>query len=161
MSKVYLLLGGNMGDKRQVFDQTIGLLNDRVGDITRQSAIYETEPWGFESELLFWNQVLELSVNIPAEEVLERTQQIENQLGRLRLLEQYSSRVIDIDILFYDDKIIELPHLVIPHPRIQERKFALIPLNEIAPELIHPVLHKSIHQLLIECQDQLKVERLA
>jgi 2-amino-4-hydroxy-6-hydroxymethyldihydropteridine diphosphokinase len=161
MPKVYLLLGGNMGDKRQVFDQTIGLLNDRVGDITRQSAIYETEPWGFESELLFWNQVLELSVNIPAEEVLERTQQIENQLGRLRLLEQYSSRVIDIDILFYDDKIIELPHLVIPHPRIQERKFALIPLNEIAPELIHPVLHKSIHQLLIECQDQLKVERLA
>lgn len=160
MSKVYLLIGGNMGDKRQVFDQTIGLLSDRVGEITRLSGIYETEPWGFQSDQLFWNQVLELSVNISAEEVLEKIQHIEHQLGRLRKEGQYNSRIIDIDILFYDDLILELPQLTVPHPRIRERKFALIPLDEIAAEMIHPVFQKTIHQLLIECKDHLKVERI-
>jgi 2-amino-4-hydroxy-6-hydroxymethyldihydropteridine diphosphokinase len=160
MAELYLLLGGNLGDKRQVFEEATRLLNEQVGSVTGQSAIYETEPWGFESSDLFWNQVLELSVSISAEEVLNRTQQIEQQMGRTRKGKQYDSRIIDIDILFYGDKVISLEKLTVPHPRIQERKFALIPLNEIAPELMHPVLQKTIGQLLLECTDQLKVERV-
>lgn len=160
MIKLYLLLGGNLGDKRQVFIETRKLLNERVGKITQKSHIYETEPWGFESSDLFWNQVLELSVSIPAEEVLEGTQQIEQQLGRTRKAQQYDSRIIDIDILFYGDQVISLENLTIPHPRIQDRKFALVPLIEIASGLIHPVFQKSIDQLLLECSDQLRVEKV-
>lgn len=160
MSKVYLLLGGNLGDKRQLFAQTAHMLHERVGSITRQSAIYETEPWGFVSEDMFWNQVLELDVNFSPEEVLKRTQQIEGQLGRIRKPGQYHSRLMDIDLLFYDDKIVVLPELVIPHPKIQERKFVLVPLHEIVPEMVHPGLKKSIRQLLTECRDSLKVEKV-
>jgi 2-amino-4-hydroxy-6-hydroxymethyldihydropteridine diphosphokinase len=149
-----------MGDKRWVFDQASSLLGERVGKITCRSAIYETEPWGFESSDLFWNQVLELQVDISAPKVLQKTLQIEQELGRTRKINQYDSRVIDIDILFYDDQVIELPELVIPHPRIQERKFVLVPLNEIIPDKVHPVLQKSIHQLLAECPDLLKVEKV-
>ncbi|HAH24690.1 MAG TPA: 2-amino-4-hydroxy-6-hydroxymethyldihydropteridine diphosphokinase [Prolixibacteraceae bacterium] len=160
MIKLYLLLGGNLGDKRQVFLEATALLEEQVGRITQQSHIYETEPWGFESTDMFWNQVLELSVSISPEEVLERTQQIEQQLGRTRKAQQYDSRIIDIDILFYGDQIISTENLTIPHPRIQERKFVLVPLNEIAPELTHPVLQKSVGQLLLDCTDQLRVEKV-
>jgi len=160
MIKLYLLLGGNLGDKSQVFKETTKLINEKVGKITRQSHIYETEPWGFESSDLFWNQVLELAVLISPQEVLNSTQQIEHQLGRTRAAQHYDSRIIDIDILFYGDQIISLENLTIPHPRIQDRKFALVPLNEIAPDLIHPALQKSISQLLLECPDQLRVEKV-
>ena len=160
MVKIYLLLGGNLGDKCLVFKQTAKLLNEIVGVITGQSHVYETEPWGFESSDLFWNQVLELSVSISPQEVLNLTQQIEHQLGRTRGTQQYDSRIIDIDILFYGDQIISLDNLTIPHSRIQDRKFALVPLNEIACELNHPVLQKSIGQLLLECTDPLRVERV-
>ena len=160
MIKLYLLLGGNLGDKSLVFKETTRLLNDLIGEITGQSHIYETEPWGFESADLFWNQVLELSVSISPQEVLNLTQQIEHQLGRTRESQQYDSRIIDIDILFYGDQIISLDNLTIPHSRIQDRKFALVPLNEIASELNHPVLQKSIGQLLLECTDPLRVERV-
>jgi len=160
MVKLYLLLGGNLGDKSLIFKETTQLLNELVGQITHQSHIYETEPWGFESSDMFWNQVIELSVSISPQEILNLTQQIEQKLGRTRDTQQYDSRIIDIDILFYDNQIISLDNLTVPHPRIQERKFVLVPLNEIAPNLIHPVLQKSIGQLLLECTDQLRVERV-
>ena len=157
MTKLYVLLGGNLGDKRQVFSDAKAKLNQQVGKITNQSAIYETEPWGFESDDIFWNQVIEISTAFSPEEVLQQTQQIERELGRIRKANQYDSRIIDIDILFYGDQIIEHENLIVPHPRIQERKFALVPLCEIAPKLIHPVFQKSIGQILDECTDLLKV----
>jgi 2-amino-4-hydroxy-6-hydroxymethyldihydropteridine diphosphokinase len=157
MIKLYILLGGNLGDKQQVFSETRNRLSELLGEITAQSAIYETEPWGFKSDDLFWNQVLELKTNHSAEEILRLTQQIESDLGRVSKSNQYVSRTIDIDILFYGDQIISLENLIVPHPRIQERKFALVPLCEIAPDLIHPVFQKSIRQLLDECEDKLKV----
>ena len=160
MNKLYILLGGNLGDKRTVFSEVQDKLNDRVGKITEQSSIYETEPWGFESSDIFWNQALEISTPLSPEEVLVQTQQIELELGRTGKTDQYDSRIIDIDILFYDDQIIHLENLIIPHPRLQERKFALVPLCEIAPELIHPVFQKSIRQLLDECQDTLWIEKV-
>lgn len=157
MIKLYILLGGNLGNKQKVFSDARARLNQQVGTITNQSAVYETEPWGFESPDLFWNQAIGIQTNLSADEVLIQTKQIEQELGRIRKEHQYSSRMIDIDILFYGDQIINRENLIIPHPRIQERKFALVPLNEIAPELIHPVFHKSIRQLLEESTDPLKV----
>jgi len=160
MNKIYILLGGNLGDKKKVFSETRDRLNKQIGPVNAQSAIYETEPWGFESDDIFWNQVIEIETNFSPEEVLTQTQQIELELGRIRKLTQYDSRIIDIDILFYSRQIINLKNLIIPHPRIQERKFALVPLCEIAPDLIHPVFQKSIKQLLTECTDLLKVEKV-
>jgi 2-amino-4-hydroxy-6-hydroxymethyldihydropteridine diphosphokinase len=160
MTKLYVLLGGNLGDKEKIFSEARDNLQNLVGEITAQSAVYETEPWGFESTDLFWNQVLEITTRLTPEEVLRKTQQTEFELGRIRKSNQYDSRTIDIDILFYGEIIVELPNLIIPHPRIQERKFVLIPLNEIAPDLKHPVFQKTIRQLLAECNDQLRVEKV-
>lgn len=160
MTKLYLLLGGNLGDRKSVFAQARAILEDTVGKIAAQSALYETEPWGFDSDDLFWNQVLEITTVLSPDEVLQQTQKAELSLGRIRKANQYDSRIIDIDILFYGELIINQANLNVPHPRIQERKFTLIPLNEIAPDLIHPVFQKNIRQLLNECTDPLKVAKV-
>lgn len=157
MFKVYLLLGGNLGDKPAIFAAAQEKLRSQLGNITSKSAIYETEPWGFESDDLFWNQVLEVDTRLSPGEVLEQTQLIEKELGRIRHKNRYESRLIDIDILFYGERVIQQKDLIIPHPRIQERKFTLAPLCEIAPNLVHPVLKKTIKQLLEECTDKLRV----
>lgn len=160
MTKLYLLLGGNLGDKKSVFAEARMILEKAIGKITAQSALYETEPWGFDSEDLFWNQVLEITTVLSPDEVLQQTQNAETGLGRIRKANQYASRIIDIDILFYGELIINQANLIVPHPRIQERKFTLIPLHEIAPDLIHPVFQKNIRQLLDECTDPLKVVKV-
>ena len=160
MTKVYLLLGGNLGNKRDIFAQAKQLISQQIGRVTGQSAIYETEPWGFESSDLFWNQVLEITTTLTPVEVLAQTQQIENTLGRIRKSDQYVSRIIDIDILFIGDLVIQTEKLIIPHPRIQERRFALVPLCELVPALLHPVFEKTIEQLLNDCPDKLNVEKV-
>jgi 2-amino-4-hydroxy-6-hydroxymethyldihydropteridine diphosphokinase len=160
MVKLYILLGGNLGDKQLIFSETCDKIRQLVGVITNESAIYETEPWGFESEDMFWNQVLEISTSLTPELILNTIQGIENELGRLRNPNHYDSRTIDIDILFYGEEIVSLGNLTIPHPRIQDRNFVLVPLAELIPEFVHPVLRKSIRQMYLECSDQLKVEKL-
>ena len=160
MAKLYLLLGGNLGDKETIFSDVKRLLKEKVGEITARSDIYETEPWGFESEDMFWNQALEISTSLSPLEVLRETQQTETELGRIRKSDRYDSRMIDIDMLFYDNQIIELENLTVPHPRILERKFVLMPLAEIAPTFIHPIFKKTIGQLLLECTDNLRVEKI-
>jgi len=160
MAKLYLLLGGNLGDKETIFSEAKRLLKEKVGEITAQSDIYETEPWGFESEDMFWNQALEISTSLSPLEVLCETQQSEAELGRIRKSDRYDSRMIDIDILFFDNQIIKLENLTVPHPRILERKFVLMPLAEIAPTFIHPIFQKTIGQLLLECTDNLRVEKI-
>lgn len=160
MSKLYILLGGNLGDKHYIFSETTKKLATQIGLITKQSAIYETEPWGFESEDMFWNQALEIETELTPEKILAQTHLIELELGRIRKENQYNSRLIDIDILFIDTQVINTDNLVIPHPRIQDRKFVLVPLCEIVPELVHPVFQKTIHRLLDECTDGLQVKKL-
>jgi len=160
MTKLYILLGGNLGDKQLIFSETRKRLAEQLGRISRQSAIYETEPWGFESADMFWNQALEIETELSPEEILVRSHNIEHELGRIRQKNQYGSRVIDIDILFYGGQVINQERLTIPHPRIQDRKFVLVPLGEIAPELVHPVFQKTIEQLIEECTDQLAVKKL-
>ncbi|SFE63556.1 2-amino-4-hydroxy-6-hydroxymethyldihydropteridine diphosphokinase [Sunxiuqinia elliptica] len=160
MSKLFLLLGGNQGDKRQLFEQALSRIESQLGPILLRSSIYETEPWGFESEALFWNQVVLVQTTLTPHEALTQTQAIEKDLGRVRHDTQYADRLIDLDLLFYDQEVIQTPSLEIPHPRIHERRFVLAPLAQIAPELMHPTFKKEVSELLVECSDPLNVNRL-
>ena len=149
-----------MGDKKEIFKSCLKLIQSRIGEIRKRSSIFETEPWGFESDDLFWNQAILVKTSLKPTEVLERTQQIEQELGRIRKQEQYVSRLIDIDLLFYDEQVIRTSTLQIPHPLMAERRFVLAPLAEIAGEEVHPVLKKTNQSLLEECPDQLEVKKL-
>ena len=160
MAKLFLLLGGNLGDKAQIFRTAQKRLEEELGSVLMTSSVYETEPWGFESEDLFWNQVLVIETSLMPEEVLVHTKSIELELGRVRKADRYSSRRIDIDLLFYDDLVLHRPKLELPHPRMIDRRFVLEPLAEIAAGFIHPVFKQSIISLLEECSDHLAVKRL-
>ena len=157
LHRVVLLLGSNQGDKASNLDKAIQLIGLKIGDVVLRSSVYETEPWGFESEEAFLNQAVVINTNIKPAKVLESILDIEKQMGRERILNVYSSRLIDIDILFYDQQIIEGPDLMVPHPLMQSRKFVLGPLNEIMPDFEHPVSGKKISQMLDHCEDTLKV----
>jgi len=159
MARVYFLMGGNLGDREQILADAIARMSSAIGQFVCVSSIYETEPWGFEHELNFLNQVLVLNSDLTGIEILDITQQIETDLGRIRKKKQYSERTIDIDILFYGDQIISSDKLKIPHPRIQERLFALIPMMDVAPDFIHPVKMKSIEKLLANCPDKMEVKK--
>jgi 2-amino-4-hydroxy-6-hydroxymethyldihydropteridine diphosphokinase len=159
MSEVSILLGGNQGDKLKIFSETLKLIGKRVGQIKILSSVYETEPWGFVSDL-FWNQALIVETKLPPEEILTIMLQIENKMGRKRLSKNYEARPIDIDLMFYDDLQIDSPRLTIPHPLIAQRRFMLVPLAEIAPEKVHPVTRLTIKEMLRICPDKLKVTRI-
>lgn len=160
MSKLFLLLGGNLGNKNQVFSQARKMLATKVGRIIAQSSIYETEPWGFDSEDLFWNQVVLVETILSPQQALEAALRIEKELGRTRKSAQYSSRIIDLDLLFYDDLVLQTPQLQLPHPRMAERRFVLEPLAEIAPDKFHPETLETVAQMLGDCPDELKVSKL-
>lgn len=155
-----MLLGGNVGDKSKIFQQTKKLISERIGVITKESSVYATEPWGFESEL-FWNQAIATVTELDPYEILVQTQSIEKELGRISKSTIYEARIIDIDLLFYDDLVLEMPDLTIPHPKMGERKFVLIPLAEIASETRHPQTGLTVMEMLQQCDDLLRVERIS
>jgi 2-amino-4-hydroxy-6-hydroxymethyldihydropteridine diphosphokinase len=159
MADVYILLGGNLGDKSKIFEETRKQISERIGRIIKLSSVYVTESWGFKSEL-FWNQALITETALLPHEVLEQTQTIEINMGRIIKSGGYIARVIDIDLLFYDDLQINTHDLTLPHPKMGERKFVLVPLNEIAPDKRHPVSGLKIQQMLLICPDLLSVERV-
>ncbi len=160
MNKVVLLLGSNLGDSQSLFQQTIVLLSDRVGVIELRSSLYESPPWGFEHENDFYNQVLVLQTALAPEQMLRECLQIETDLGRERKEQGYAARTIDVDLLFVGDEVIESDVLILPHPRLQLRRFTLLPLVELMPDFIHPVLQKKMRVLLQECEDQSEVKKV-
>ena len=159
MSLVFLILGGNRGNTIEIFSAAIDLVTRHIGQKKSTSSLYESESWGFKSDP-FVNQVLIINTILPPTEVLSVIQDIEKQLGRIRLTDGYEARTIDIDILYYDSLIITSDTLTIPHPRISERRFVLVPLAEIAPDLKDPVKGLTISEMLENCNDKLMVKRL-
>ena len=157
---VYIILGSNIEDRFFYLSEAGQLLSERVGRVTLESSIYETEVWGFEHPVLFLNKVLCVKTNIEPLELLQITQQIEIELGRTQKGGDYKARTIDIDLLFYDDIVFNSTALNIPHPQIQNRKFELIPLVEIAPDFVHPKLKRTMLELLSVCTDTLNVVKL-
>jgi 2-amino-4-hydroxy-6-hydroxymethyldihydropteridine diphosphokinase len=158
MNISYLLIGGNQGDRLARLAEARELIIAADGQILVASALYETAAWGKTDQPDFLNQALEVATARDAPAWLLTLLTIEEHMGRRRA-EKYGPRIIDIDILFFNNSIIRDPGLIIPHPEIQNRRFALTPLEEIAPFLIHPVLQKTIRQLLAECTDPLAVKQ--
>ncbi len=160
MANVTLMCGSNQGDREQLLSEARFMLQT-LGKIAKKSAIYKSEPWGFETENHFLNQAIIISTPYTPYEVLKITQAIETKLGRKTksIDGNYSDRPVDIDILFYDDALLkDTPDLILPHPHIGKRRFVLEPLNELIPEYHHPENGKSISKLLEDCPDTLDVQ---
>jgi 2-amino-4-hydroxy-6-hydroxymethyldihydropteridine diphosphokinase len=157
MNTIFLLIGGNIGDRLSHLKMASILIQEKVGHITKASSIYESEPWGNTNQDKFLNQVLQLDTKLNAFELLVLILNIENMLGRERA-EKWGERNIDIDILFFNKDIIHSPQLVIPHPHLHERRFTLLPLAEIAPHFLHPLLKINTMTMLGACTDALHVD---
>jgi 2-amino-4-hydroxy-6-hydroxymethyldihydropteridine diphosphokinase len=157
---VYLGLGSNRGDRIGYLETAVGMITKKIGKVFSKSSIYMSEPWGFMDDHFFLNQVIWVKTLLSPLEVLDTIREIENELGRKRSGKGYKARTMDIDILLYSDKVIDLQNLKIPHPLLPDRNFVLIPLAEIAGSYIHPVLKKSVDCLLKECNDQKQVKIL-
>ena len=156
MNKAYLLLGGNIGNRLARLKKARQLLEKQVGKVIKYSRVYETASWGNIDQPDFLNQALLIETELTSNQVMDQILFIENTLGRVRA-EKNASRIIDIDILFFNEEIIETENVVIPHPQIQNRNFVLYPLNELASQFKHPVLKKTVHELLLQCNDTLAV----
>ncbi len=160
MHKVYLGIGGNIGNKQKNFENVYQIIENELGRIIVASSIYETPPWGFQSDNIFWNSVIEIETSYSPEKLLSKIHSIEEIFGKKRGNEKYSSREMDIDILYFDDIFIETEILIIPHPRIHQRKFVLVPLNEIAPNLKHPLLRQTSFEMLENCKDESVIKKV-
>ncbi|KQS25362.1 2-amino-4-hydroxy-6-hydroxymethyldihydropteridine diphosphokinase [Dyadobacter sp. Leaf189] len=153
--KIFLLLGSNLGDRAGILKQARQMIAEKAPIVT-ESSIYETEPWGLTDQPAFLNQVVEVTSTDEPELLLTHLLHIEQELGRVRKV-RWGARLIDIDILYYGDTILEKEILTLPHPRLKERRFTLVPLFEIAAEFVDPKLKKSVSQLLEECPDKSEV----
>ena len=158
MRTAYLLIGGNLGNRKENLSKAVSLINEQCGSLTRSSSIYETEAWGITDQPSFLNQALEISTSLNARQLMRKVLQIEEEMGRVRK-EKLGPRIIDIDILLFENEIHDLRFLKIPHPEMQNRRFVLVPLAEINSTLQHPVLKKTIAELLEECPDLLDVKK--
>lgn len=158
MNKAYLLTGGNVGNREINLATARELVNQHCGSITKTSSLYETAAWGKEDQPSFLNQALEIETKLNARQLIRRVLKVERLMGRIRK-EKYGPRIIDVDILFFNNEIHNYPLLKLPHPEMQNRRFALLPLAEIAPDIVHPVFQKKISALLKECKDKLPVKK--
>jgi 2-amino-4-hydroxy-6-hydroxymethyldihydropteridine diphosphokinase len=160
MNKTFLLLGSNQGERAINLAEAKSKISRELGIIITASSIYKTAAWGLENQPEFYNEVIIVKTENDAFETLSLLLNIEQKMGRVRS-EKWGPRIIDIDILFFNDSVINSPTLKIPHPEIQNRMFTLKPLVEVAQNFIHPVLHKSLQQLMEECLDPLPVNKIA
>jgi 2-amino-4-hydroxy-6-hydroxymethyldihydropteridine diphosphokinase len=159
MNRVFFGIGTNLNKRESNINEAVARIEEHIGKIIAFSSVYETEPWGFQSENEFLNMVVKVETNLTPYGLLERIRMIESLLGRVRSNKYYTSRIIDLDILLYENKVINETSLKIPHPLMQDRKFVLVPLCEIEPYLIHPVLNQTIASLLEKCKDKSNVRK--
>lgn len=161
MHQVFLSIGGNLGNKRANFDKVYSHIQNELGCIVLRSSVYETPPWGFDSEDSFWNQVLCIETLLNPSEILAKIKNIDAAFGRKRISEGYSSREMDVDILYFEDKIFETENLTIPHPLLHKRLFVVVPLAEIAPDFVHPVLKLTSVEMLNNCEDKSEIKKVS
>jgi 2-amino-4-hydroxy-6-hydroxymethyldihydropteridine diphosphokinase len=159
MSKTYLLLGSNLGNSQKQLEVARKHISKKMGEILRSSSFYCTSAWGNTNQPDFLNQVIIINNKLCPEDSMATILDIETKMGRIRT-EKNAPRIIDIDILFYNKKIINTKNLTIPHPLMQERNFVMLPLNELSPNFVHPVLKKNIHTLFLTCKDKLAVNKI-
>lgn len=160
MAEIFLSIGTNLGDKKKNLDSALAEIKLQIGEITSLSSIYESKPWGFNAEDHFFNIMIKSTTTMNPEELLKNCQAIENKLGRTRESKTgYTSRVIDIDIIYYEERIVSTSQLKIPHPLLHERNFVLAPLCEIAPTKLHPLFLLDSTELQKKCTDTIKAIR--
>ena len=160
MSKAFLLLGSNIGDRMAHLKEAIQKTGEVCGKIVQTSSVYETAPWGFLNQGAFLNQVVVLETNYTPKTLIQQLLAIETEIGRIREF-KLGPRIIDIDILLFDSEIINDSILTVPHPELSKRRFALIPLAEVAKDMCHPILKKSIKLILSECKDEGHVQKFS
>lgn len=160
MNKVYLLIGGNLGDRTAYLRHARQMIQEKCGQLAKLSTIYETAAWGMENQPSFYNQALLLETPMDAAPLMEALLAIELVLGRERTVVM-GPRTVDIDVLLYNSEVINTPLITVPHPRLPLRRFALLPLSEIAADVVHPVLNQTIAQLLQNCPDTLDVHKIS
>jgi 2-amino-4-hydroxy-6-hydroxymethyldihydropteridine diphosphokinase len=160
MNTAYLLLGSNEGDRLQHLSQALNLINQKAGTVVKQSAIYVTVAWGYSDQPDFLNQVVSITTALSPLQLLKELLAIEQEIGRTRTGAKWMQRIIDLDILFYNDLVLTTEELILPHPFLQDRRFVLVPLLEIAAAYVHPVFQKNITALTELCNDKLEVQKL-
>ena len=155
METCHVLFGSNMGDKEKIFAEACRYINNRCGSISDVSSSFESEPWGFEADEWFLNRLIVVETELEPEAMLRELLAIEAELGRVRHPEAigYASRTADLDILYFGQRVIVTPSLTVPHPRLHLRRFALLPLCDVAPKLVHPVFRATQEELLLRCPD--------
>ena len=152
MRKIYLSIGSNKGNRYSFIKEALRLIHKDIGEVILISKIYETKSWGFQSDD-FLNLCILIKAELIPKKLISKLKKIEEGIGRKRNNDKIEAREIDIDILFYSDKIVNQKDLIIPHQRLHLRNFVLYPLNDIATDFIHPILLKSVNELLKECED--------
>jgi len=158
MNQAYLLLGSNIGNRLKWLQTAVLALEHNLGRVLQLSPVYETAAWGKEDQALFLNQVVLLETNLDAPALLQGLQQIERETAHRERKEKWAARTLDMDILFFNRDVIHLPGLSVPHPHLHERRFALTPLADVAPQYCHPVLQQTVTELLEQCKDPLVVQ---
>ena len=157
--RIYLLLGTNLGDRAANLKQATQRIEELVGPVAESSSYYETAAWGVTDQPAFYNQVVRVETTLGHEAMLRTLQEIERQLGKVKV-GHWRERLIDLDILYYGNRVVRTPWLTLPHPQIQYRRFTLVPLVELAPRFVHPVLGQTQRELLAGCADELAVTRV-